>query len=119
MDVSTPNRVLSIKAENVCGIDFSNARLFGENGDWSAHLKNGKFERKSESGYESARLDHVFRFNKKSGAKYALVMTNWTDCGGSCMSTGVVQLFAVRAAHPLITQQFVFDSLANGNRRDI
>jgi hypothetical protein len=115
VDVSAPNRVLEQGASNVCSIDFRNIRMFGENADWSADLKNGKYERKSHSAYESTKLDHVFCSDyKRGGGQHAMVMTDWTDCGGSCMRTGVVQLFAIRAAHPVITQQFVYDSHATG-----
>jgi|SRR5450631_40605 len=115
VDVSAPNRVLEQSASDVCSVDFRNIRMFGENADWSADLKNGKYERKSDSSYESARLDHVFCFDyTNGGGQHALAMTDWTDCGGSCMRTGVVQLFVIQAAHPVITQQFVYDSHATG-----
>ena len=115
VDVSTPSRVLKVKARDVCSVDFRNIRVFGENSDWTAKLKNGKYERKHNSAYESASLDQVFCLDHAGGREqYALVMTNWLDCGGSCTSIGVVQLFAVRAAHPVIAQQFVYDSHAVG-----
>jgi hypothetical protein len=115
VDVSTPNGVLKIKANDVCSVDFRNIRMFGETPGWTAILKNGKYERKFDSGYESTELNYSFCLDHEGGGEqHALVVTNWTECGGSCMSTGVVQLFAIRAAHPVITQQFVFDSHAVG-----
>jgi len=115
VDVSTPNRALKIKAHDACSVDFRNIRMFGENADWTAKMKNGKYERKSSSGYQSASLDQVFCFDhEERSEQFALVMTNWLDCGGSCTSIGVVQLFSVRAAHPVIAQQFVFDAHAAG-----
>ena len=115
VDVSSPNRVLNVKADDVCRIDFRNIRMFGENSDWTARLKNGKYERKSDSGYEAARVDQVFCLNRKeSGGQHAVVTTNWLDCGVSCTSIGVVQLFVVRGDRPVITQQFSFESHAKG-----
>ena len=115
VDVSTPNRVLKVKAEDVCQVDFRNIRMFGENAGWTAHLKNGRYERKSDSGYESAKVNQVHCLDRlESVGQHALVMTNWQDCGGSCTSIGVVQVFVVRERHPVIIQQFVFDDHAKG-----
>jgi len=116
VDVSTPNRALNLKADDVCAIDFRNISMFGENANWSAHLKNGKYKHQSGSEYQSARLDDIFCFKHADGAQRALVITNWVDCGGSCTSIGVVQLFELRASRPVITQQFVFNSHAEGTR---
>jgi hypothetical protein len=116
VDVSTPNRVLSLKAESACSVDFRNARVFGENADYTAQLRNGKYEHKFNSGYESVSLDGVFCIKPSSAeeGQYAVVITNWLDCGGSCSSIGVVQLLEIRRSHPVITQQFAFDSHAVG-----
>jgi hypothetical protein len=115
VDVSTPNRVSDLEVDDVCGIDFRNAHISGENADWTADLKGGKYERRHDFGYESAEIEQVFCFGRKDGpGPYALVVTNWMGCGGSCMRLGVVQLFVVRGSHPVITQQFVFDSHAVG-----
>jgi hypothetical protein len=114
VDVSTPNRLLDIKAGDLCAVDFRNIRMFGENANWSAHLKNGKYERKSGSNFEAAKLGDVFCFRHQDGGQRALVTTDWMDCGGSCTRVGVVQLFELRASQPVITQQFAFDSHAQG-----
>jgi len=100
----------------MCSVDFRNIHMFGENAGWRARLKNGRYVRNSGFDHESVRLDHVSCLDHEEGGggQHALVMTDWTDCGVSCMSTGVVQVFEVRAAHPVITQQFVFDSHAEG-----
>ena len=115
VDVSIPNRVLKIEAKNACDLDFRNIRMFGENAGWTARLKDGKYERKVDSGYEAAKINQVNCLDRKeSGGQHALVTANWLDCGGSCTSIGVVQVFVVREDHPVITQQFVFDSHAKG-----
>lgn len=114
VDVSAPNRILNLKADDVCAIDFPNARMVGENSEWNAQLRNGKYEREADFDNESVRLDHIYCFEGGGRERHALVVTDWTECGGSCMSTGVVQLFSVRADRPLITQQFDFDSHAKG-----
>jgi hypothetical protein len=80
-------------------------------------LKNGKYERQSDSGRESVSLKDVFCINhehKDGGTNHAIVITDWIDCGGSCSSVGVVQLFTIRLGHPVMTQQFDFDSHAVG-----
>ncbi len=115
IDVSAPNRLLPVKADDACRVDFKNIRVFGENPGWTARLKSGKYEHKLDSGYEAVSLDNVFCLKPRNGkAQQAVIVLNWLDCGGSCTSIGVVQLFAVRAAHPVIKQQFVFDSHAAG-----
>jgi len=115
VDVSAPNLVLDLKAKDVCGVDFRNSHMFGENTDWSADLKDGNYARQQDNGYESARIEHVFCVGGKNGrGMYALVASDWLDCGGSCTRLGVVQLFTLRDSHPVITQQFVFDSHAVG-----
>jgi hypothetical protein len=115
IDVSAPNRLLPIKAADACRGDFKNIRVFGENSGWTARLKSGKYERKLDSGYEAVSLDNVFCLKPGNGkARRAVIVLNWLDCGGSCTNIGVVQLFEVRAAHPVIKQQFVFDSHAAG-----
>jgi hypothetical protein len=115
IEVSAPNRVLPVRADGACKVDFQNIRVFGENRGYTARLKSGKYERRLDSGYETVRLDHVFCLEPGDGnAQHAIIVLNWLDCGGSCTSTGVVQLIAVRAAHPVIKQQFVFDSHATG-----
>lgn len=115
IDVFTPNRALQVEASDACSVDFRNIRVYGENRDWTAQLKDGKFERKVDSGYEAVTLDQVFCFAPKSrGERHAIIVLNWLDCGGSCSSTGVVQLIAIRSGHPVIIQQFVFDSHAAG-----
>jgi len=119
IDISVPNRVLPIKANDACSVDYKNNRVFGENRGWTARLKSGKYERKHDrnldSGYESVSLDGIFCLEPGNGKpQHALLVLNWLDCGGSCTSIGVVQLITVRAAHPVIKQQFVFDSHATG-----
>ena len=110
--VSTPERVLEVNATDVCGVDFRNIRMFGEFEEDTAKLKNGKYERQFDSGRESVSLKHVFCINH--GTNHAIVITDWVDCGGSCSSVDVVQLFTIRLSRPVITQQFVFDSHAVG-----
>jgi hypothetical protein len=105
---------LNLKADDVCAIDFPNIQMFGENENWSAPLKNGKYERQSHSKYVSARLDHTFCLKDKDGAQRALVTTKWVACGSSCTSAGIVQLFELRGKQPVITQQLVFDAHAEG-----
>jgi hypothetical protein len=113
--VSVPNRVLPVKANDACGIDFKNNRVFGENRGWTVRLKSGKYERRLDSGYEAVSLDNIFCLQPGNGKpQHALIVLNWLDCGGSCTSIGVVQLIAIRAARPVIKQQFVFDSHATG-----
>jgi hypothetical protein len=114
VDVSTPNLRLDEKAKDVCAVDFRNIRMFGENDGWNARLKNGRYEQKDD-GYDSTKLVGVFCFSDaKDGSHRALVVTNWVSCGGSCMSTGVVQVFELRDTNPVIAQQLVFDSHARG-----
>jgi hypothetical protein len=86
--------------------------MFGESSD-SVELKNGEFEQRGYLEYYSVSLDHVFCFDH-GGTRHAVVETYWTSCGGPCLTSGVVQLFAILAGHPVITQQFVFDSQAIG-----
>jgi len=113
--LSSPHRVLALKANDACAIDFANTRMFGENKGWAAPLKNGKYEHKYDAGYDSVTLDHVYCVHRDaSKVSYALAVTNWLSCGGSCMSTGVVQVIAVRDGRPFVTQQLTFDSHAPG-----
>jgi hypothetical protein len=115
INVSEPNRILPVKADDVCKVDFENIRVFGENRGYTAQLKDGKYKHRLDSGYEAVSLDHVFCVEPRDGnARHAIIVLSWLDCGGSCTSTGVVQLIAVRAAHAVIKQQFVFDSHATG-----
>ena len=115
IEVSAPNRVMPVKADDACRVDFNNIRVFGENRGQTAQLKRGKFERKYDFGYEAVSLDNVFCLKPWSGkAQQAVIVMEWISCGGSCMSTGVVQLIAIRAGHAVIKQQFVFDSHARG-----
>ena len=115
IEASAPNRVLPVKADDACRVDFNNIRVFGEDRSITARLKRGKFERKYDSGYEGVSLDNVFCLNPGTGkAQQAVIVLNWISCGGSCMSTGVVQLIVIRAGHAVINQQFVFDSHATG-----
>lgn len=115
IEVSAPNRVMPVKADDACRIDFKNILVFGESRSDMARLKRGKFERKFDSGYEAVSLDNVFCLKPGTGkAQQAVIVLNWIDCSGSCMSTGIVQLIAIRAGHAVIKQQFVFDSHATG-----
>jgi hypothetical protein len=114
VDVSKPNRVLNIKADDVCAIDFPNTQMFGENESWSARLKNGSYRGKSHSANVLAILIHAFCLKDKDGVERALVTTNWAACAEGCTRTGVVQLFELRASQPVITQQFAFNSHAEG-----
>jgi hypothetical protein len=115
IDVSTPNRILAIKASEACSVDFRNIRVYGENRDYTARLRNGKYKRKFDSGYEAVNLNNVFCFEPKTGhARQAIIVLEWLDCGGSCSSTGIVQLVAIRSGHPVVIQQFVYDSHATG-----
>ena len=111
VDVCFPNRILRFNTENVCAVDFANTRVYGENKGWTAELRNGKYERKSSVFYEWAKLDHVYCFHH---GRSALLVTVWMDCGGSCTNVGVAQLVAIRNGHPVITQQFAFNSDAQG-----
>lgn len=112
--VSAPNRVLNLKANDPCAIDFSNTQIPGENESRSVRLKKGIYKNGSTSKYESVRLEHKYCLEDKDHKQRALVLTNWFDCSDGCTSTGVVQLFGVHAGQPVITQQFVFDSHAEG-----
>jgi hypothetical protein len=111
VNMSFPDRVLRLSGENLCTVDFANSRVYGENKGWTARLRNGKYERKSGFFYEWAKLDHVYCFHD---GRRALLVTLWMDCGGSCTNIGVAQLVSIRNGHPIITQQFAFDSDAQG-----
>jgi len=112
--VSAPNRVLNLKVDDPCNIDFANTQMSGEKESQSVRLKKGKYKNESASKYESVRLEHNYCLDDKDHKHRALVVTNWSDCGVGCTSTGVLQLFEVRATQPVITQQFVFDSHGEG-----
>jgi len=116
VDVSSPVRALKTKANDICAVDFRNTRVFGEAGDDTAKLKDGLYERKWRSGVGSERvsLDYSFCIKQSDRAKHALVILDWLDCGGSCSRTGVVQVLTIKDHHPVIKQQFVFDSHAEG-----
>ena len=115
IEVSAPNLVLPVKADDACRVDFNNIRVFGEDQSVTARLKRGKFEHKYDDGYEAVSLDNVFCLKPGTGkTQQAIIVLSWTSCGGSCTNTGVVQLIAIRAGHPVIKQQFVFNSHAPG-----
>jgi hypothetical protein len=115
IDVSTPNRVIPIKANKACGIDFKNIRVSGADRRQTVRLKSGEYKRKYDSGYEAVGLENVFCLEPGKGkAQRAIIVLSWLDCGGSCSSTGVVQLVSIHSQHPVVIQQFVFDSHADG-----
>jgi len=111
--VSFPNYHLPGTADDACSVDYGNMKLFGEDRQWKAHLRNGKYEQKFNFGYQAAELKRVYCIDEGSD-KYAVIFVDWTDCGGSCLNTGVVQLIKVRAASLVVIQQFTFDSHAVG-----
>jgi hypothetical protein len=113
IDASEPNLSLEVAGDDPCQVDFRNIRMFGENEEWTARFKNGKFKKEFRTGYYEASIEgvHCFRDPDKTKRR-AVVITHWIDCGGSCTKIGVVQVFAVRLGHPTINQQFSFDSHA-------
>ena len=111
--VSKPDRVLEPTASSVCGVDFRNIRIFDE-GRGSAPLTDGKYEREADS-HDYVNLKDIVCFGHGEGAgEHALITAEWTSCGGSCNSSGIVQVFELRGGHPIITQQIDYDSHAEG-----
>jgi len=111
--VSKPDRVLEPTVSSVCGVDFRNIRIFDE-GRGSAPLTDGKYEREADS-HEYVNLKDIVCFGHGEGAgEHALITAEWTSCGGSCNSSGIVQVFELRGGHPVITQQIDYDSHAEG-----
>jgi hypothetical protein len=111
----TPNRVLEESVTSVCGIDFSNSQLV--EGDSSVKLTDGKYEKRDGFASESVTLKGTFCIHGASNqAEHAVVTTDRMGCGASCHSSGSVQVFALRDNHPVITQEFDFDSNALGAR---
>lgn len=112
IDITVPERVLLLDARDPCKVDFANMRVEGENARYTAKLKHGEYKHKYKPyGYESVELAHVFCFAE---AKRAILDLKWLECGGSCSGTGVVQVIGIRGNHPVVEQQFVYDSHASG-----
>jgi hypothetical protein len=114
VDISAPDRPLDVEADHACAVNFRNVRVPVGSADFNVLLKDGTYEEKDGTTTQDVNLDHVFCFNQGTTEEHALVVLNWTGCGASCNSTGIVQLFAVRAKRPVITQEFTFDSDALG-----
>lgn len=109
--VYEPNRVIPESAENICGFDFRNSRMFAR--EYSVVLKNGRYAKQGNMGSETVDLKNMYCLH--GYADRALVVTEWTDCGATCGTmSGVAQVFELRNNHPVITQEIVFDSKMQG-----
>lgn len=112
MTVSKPNRVLELTADHgVCGVDYLNTPV--SDGERTLPLRDGKYERRENFESDSVEVKHVFCLDHGVSER-ALVDTEWMSCGGSCNSSGIVQVFELRDGHPVLVQQIYFDSDAAG-----
>ena len=111
--VSKPNRVLELTTSSVCGVDFRNTSIFDE-GRGSVPLSNGRYKGEA-GGLEEVNLNEIVCLERASAfEEHAMIIAEWTSCGGSCNSSGIVQVFELQGGHPVVTQQIDFDSHAKG-----
>ncbi len=110
VDVSFPNTVHKVQAEDICAVDFKNIRLI-RNPNSAAQLHKGKYEHRFEvGGFELVTLDSVRCLDDQAVVPhYAMVQSTWSEGYGSSQDECVVQVFTLRTAHAVVVQQFEFD----------
>ncbi|HYM78299.1 MAG TPA: hypothetical protein VE377_20165 [Candidatus Dormibacteraeota bacterium] len=116
--VRTPNYSYSISVPSLEKVDFKNFRVFyqpGDSSDRGVVLRDGKYSKRDQGGYEEVILEYVEVFKPSTEAEqHALISLHWTDCGGSCTTLGRIQVFTLRDSHPTIVQQIEYDRHAEG-----
>jgi hypothetical protein len=112
-EISHPNYQYSITVASLRDIDFKNFenltvfRLRNNKPEPGVRLVDGKFsQRYPEGGGEEVVLDLV-RFI--DGGQRAVIDVLWKSCGGSCSESGLVQVFALNAGHPVVVEQIAYE----------
>jgi len=74
-------------------------------------LKDGKYERRDEGGFEGAVFESVdfLPRTSRSSEQFALVLYTHTSAGASSNSYGIAQIFALSDGHLKIVQEMTWD----------
>jgi hypothetical protein len=111
--ISKPNRVLQLSAsDGVCSVDYLNTSV--SDGYTTVLLRAGNYERPKNLEGESSVTVKLLSCLDRGVAEHALLATNWLNCGASCNSQEIVQVFELRDGNPVLVQQISFDSDAAG-----
>jgi hypothetical protein len=112
-EISYPNYQYSITVTSLRDIDFKNFENLtvfwrrNNKPEPGVRLVDGKFsQRYPEGGGEEVVLDLV-RFI--DGGQHAVIDVLLKSCGASCSDSGLVQVFALNAGHPIVVEQIAYE----------
>jgi hypothetical protein len=112
-EISHPNYQYSITITSLRDIDFKNFENLtvfwrrDNKPEPGVRLVDGRFsQRYPEGGGEEVVLDLV-RFI--DGGQRAVIDLLWKTCGASCSDSGLVQVFALNAGHPMVVEQIAYE----------